>query len=394
MSAIEIPTQAIDFSEKVYKEQPYFDYSSNPLYNLSATLFAHLLSLSRLPKPDNLSLFKGLLKQQIIQLSDKGKELDYPAAVVDKLCCLHCIVLDEFIIHSLWGEDAGWENNTLLSELFGLKNGGDLFFTITDKALRQANKMGNLLEIIYVFLQIGFKGRYRSRETEQLGVIIKTVKAAIADKITPAQVTNQDSPVVKSQYLFNGARYISFTVIIVVMLTVVIAFFDYWFKETYELRSVPLTQLKDETAKHILNAQSKDIIYISTDEDIHSVTRLSSSKSARAASNDKVLKPVKEVAINTESLPNESLITDKKIETTETKSAYRLQLASFSSKSNARNYVTAFQQSRFPVEITEVGQYFVVYSSAKNERDMQTQKAYFKDTFQVTVIVKTITVLR
>ena len=172
-------TVAIDFSDKVLKDPPLFDYTQNELYNLSMPLLSIVLTLSRLPKPENLALFKGLLKQNIVELSEQGKTLEYPSAVIDKLCCLHCIVLDEFIIHSTWGVDAGWENNTLLSELFGLKNGGDLFFTITDKAMKQSVKMSDLLQMTFVFLQIGFKGRYRSRQSEQLGIITKTVNRAI-----------------------------------------------------------------------------------------------------------------------------------------------------------------------------------------------------------------------
>lgn len=135
MSSNQNQTIAIDFSDKNFNEPEIFSYSDNALYNLSIPLLSITITIIRLPKPDNITLFKGLLKQHILELSERGKALDYPAAVIDKLCCLHCIVIDEFIIHSLWGADAGWENSTLLSELFGLKNGGDVFFTITDKAL-------------------------------------------------------------------------------------------------------------------------------------------------------------------------------------------------------------------------------------------------------------------
>ena len=172
MSAALQNTKSIDFSDNIIGEQIPFDYSDNALYNLSTTLLSILLTLERLPKPENLSVFKSLLKQHIVDLSEQGKKLQYPSAVIDKLCCLHCIVLDEFIIHSHWGASTGWENNTLLSELFNLQSGGDLFFTITDKALRQSDKMIDLLTLIYTFLQIGFKGRFRSRQSEKIGIII------------------------------------------------------------------------------------------------------------------------------------------------------------------------------------------------------------------------------
>ena len=108
MTANENNTIAIDFSDKDLKEPELFEYCQNDLYNLSVPLLSIALPLARLPKPENLALFKGLLKQHIFELSERGKALDYPSAVIDKLCCLHCIVLDEFIIHGRWGENAGW----------------------------------------------------------------------------------------------------------------------------------------------------------------------------------------------------------------------------------------------------------------------------------------------
>lgn len=373
MSATESNTLAIDFSDKVFKEQPLFDYSDNGLYNLSSPLFAIVLTLSRLPKPENLALFKGLLKQHIVDLSERGKALDYPSAVIDKLCCLHCIVLDEFIIHSIWGADAGWENNTLLSELFGLKNGGDLFFTVCNKALRQSNKMTDLLEIIYVFLQMGFKGRYRSREAEQIGLITKNVQTAINEQITDANILLKDSPVVKSRLLINGARYVSFTFIVLITLAVVIGFFDYWFKETYDLRARQFTELKEQTSKHILNQQSKDITYISTAEDIHSVQHLS--------------QQIQEV--DTEKKNNSSIVSfnaDKINQSISTEN-YRVQLASFSRESNAQNYINQLKGSHYSLTIMELTNYFIVFSSAENFTQAEVQRDYFKENYQLTAII-------
>lgn len=386
MSAIEPNTLAIDFSDKVFKEQPLFDYSDNALYNLSCPLFAIVLTLSRLPKPENLALFKGLLKQHIVDLSEQGKALDYPSAVIDKLCCLHCIVLDEFIIHSIWGTDAGWENNTLLSELFGLKNGGDLFFTVSDKALRQSNKMSDLLEVIYVFLQMGFKGRYRSREAEQIGLITKEVKAAISEKITPADVLVKDRPVVKTRILINGARYISFTLIVIITLAVVIGFFDYWFKETYELRARQLTELKEQTSKHILNQQSKDITYISTAEDIQLVKHLTQRQAQHTQENtvsDKAHSPV-----HTE--PTSKSTEKPETKTTSSTAAaaqYRVQLASFSRSSNAQSYLATLNASPYPLAIMELTGYFIVFTSADSLLQAEKQRDYFKENYQLTAII-------
>jgi len=373
MPDINCPTIPIDFSDKVQKEPLLFNYNDNALYNLSVPLLSIILTLSRLPKPENLELFKNLLKQHIVDLSEQGKNLDYPSAVIDKLCCLHCIVLDEFIIHGTWGDDAGWENNTLLSELFGLKNGGDLFFTITDKALKQSSKMQNILELSYVFLQMGFKGRYRSRQSEQLGVITKQIHQSIDNPEKTAGILIKDAPIAKSLFLKNGARYFSFTVVILLTLTLVFAFFDYWFKETYELRSKEFNELQKVTANYILNTQTKDIIYISTDEDIHAVKNLTQTH------------PVSVATSNTQSghIHNDLDLTDIK---PTVPNNFRVQLASFSSKANANKYLNKLSSSNYALSIMPIGSYFIVYSTTQTINQAKVQQKYFKENYQISTV--------
>ncbi|MEI6893166.1 MAG: type IVB secretion system protein IcmH/DotU [Colwellia sp.] len=357
----------IDFSDKVFKETALFDYNNNSLYNLSVPLFSIMLTLPRLPKPDNLALFKGLLKQSIIELSERGKVLDYPAAVIDKLCCLHCIVLDEFIIHGLWGENAGWENNTLLSELFSLKNGGDLFFTITDKALAQAVKMTDLLAISYVLLQMGFKGRYRSREVEQLGLVNKNIRQAINRQMHEADILLKDAPKIKSLSLRSGIRYFSMTAIILFSLLAVTAFFDYWSKETYDLRTQEFTELKQVTANYILNNNNRDIIYLSTAEDIHSVKNLFHTKINKEQAN--------------------AVTTKVPVETIPISASYRVQVASFSQQENAQLYLAKLHNSDYALAVQYFDGYFIVFSLAQSMTEAKKQQGYFKTQYQLSVLV-------
>jgi len=373
-------TVTIDFSDKVFKEAALFDYSANTLYNLSVPLLSITLTLARLPKPDNLALFKGLLKQHIIELSERGKALDYPAAVIDKLCCLHCIVLDEFIIHGVWGEDSGWENNTLLSELFGLKNGGDVFFTITEKALAQAVKMADLLAVSYVLLQMGFKGRYRSREVEQLGIVNKNIRNAISEQMKEADILLKDAPKIKSLSLRSGVRYFSMTAIILFSLLAVTTFFDYWTKETYDLRTQELTELKDVTANYILNNNNRDIIYTSTAEDIHSVKNLFHDKAHKEKAKTTKTTKIAEPTTTTEAIK----VTEK---SKNIQGHYRVQLASFSQQSNAEQYLEKLKESKYSLAVKYFDGYFIIFSLAQSITEAKTQQSYFKTQYQLSALV-------
>jgi len=361
MSAALPNTTTIDFGDTIMSNQASFDYSDNQLHNLSIPLLSILLTLERLPKPDNLSVFKSLLKQHIVDLSEQGKKLDYPSAVIDKLCCLHCIVLDEFIIHSSWGISAGWENNTLLSELFNLQSGGDLFFTITEKAMRQSGKMIDLLAVIYICLQMGFKGRYRSRQSEKIGIIIKEIRTVIIDNKNLPKVVMQETPLNKGLFL-SSRRYFSFTIIVMLLLVLVVAFFDYWFKETYPARSREVREL------------NKIITSYSQNEASSRLSSINDSRAELSTTNDNVT-----VTDN-----HQQSEVDK---SGEISALYRVQLNSFSARTNAENFLNKIDNNLYDLSIKQLGKYYIVYSLANSELAAEQQQYYYQTTYQISAIV-------
>lgn len=371
MSVTEQAITPINFSEQMSKELPPFVYAENPLYNISTPVFALILSLSRLPKPDNLAQFRADIKQKIIELSETGEKLEFPKAVIDKLCCLHCIVIDEFIVHSQWGVDAGWENKTLLSELFGLRNGGELFFTVTDKALRQASKMTELLEVAYVLLQMGFKGQYRSRQSENLAFIIKDIGEAISQNIQPADILLHDIPRVKARSLLTGVRFLSFSLVLLILLAVLVTFVDYWYKESSSLRSQPFDNLHQATHDYILNTDEKEIVYISTEEDIHSIS-MAAPRVSTAIITPEPTKKVETV------LPEVQQMTTPR---------YRVQLASFSVQNNAKTFLSRLSNSQYPVLEGQWGRYFTLYTQAHSDIESLKQKQYFHQYYGLDVVI-------
>lgn len=363
MSAALQNTIEIDFSGDFQTTETEFNYSDNELFNLSSSLLSILVTLERLQKPENLSVFKSLLKQHIIDLSEKGKQSKYPSAVIDKLCCLHSIVLDEFIIHSTWGEGIGWEHNTLLSELFNLQNGGDLFYTITDKALRQPEKMQDLLGMVYVFLQIGFKGRYRSRQSEKLATVSNQVKAVLDKGITAPRILIEDSPKNRSLRLSSGRRYLQFLILIIVAIIAGWIFFDYWFEETYSARSREFQEL-DKVIASYQNGEQMPI----KEESAPQVG------TAHVASNNA---DVNSVAPASSSTLAEKMVAEK----------YVVQLQSFTTEENANKYLSAFGQSKYPLDIKASGKYFIIFSLATSQEQAEMQKTYFKENHQLSVFV-------
>ncbi|MEM1074111.1 MAG: type IVB secretion system protein IcmH/DotU [Pseudomonadota bacterium] len=150
------------------RELTHYRASDNSLINASAELLALCGTLSRLEAREDIHATRTEMARAIIDLKYHVVRLDYPPSVAENLCLLYSIVLDEFVLMRPWAHENGWENRTLVADLFGFRDGGDRFYNVADRALMQPKALREFLEIIYLFLKLGYRGKYnRSNEHER-----------------------------------------------------------------------------------------------------------------------------------------------------------------------------------------------------------------------------------
>lgn len=162
--------------------------SRNGLINASADLLAVCGTLSRLKPGEDLNTTRTELSRSIIDLKYKIVRLDYPPSVAENLCLLFAIALDEFILVSPWGSESGWENRTLVADLFGFRDGGDRFYNVTDRALMQPRALREFLEIVYIFLKLGYRGKYDRGNDDARHRLTDRIETALALDQVPAAV--------------------------------------------------------------------------------------------------------------------------------------------------------------------------------------------------------------
>lgn len=92
-------------------------------------------------------------KQLVAQ--DISQEVALTARYV--LCCL----LDELVLSTPWGIESSWSRQTLLSKYHNETSGGEKFFVIVNKLMEQPQRNIDLIELCYLCLSIGFRGKYR-----------------------------------------------------------------------------------------------------------------------------------------------------------------------------------------------------------------------------------------
>lgn len=64
------------------------------------------------------------------------------------------------MLNTIWGSNSTWASQSLLSTLHNETSGGETFFVILDKLLRDPNASLDLIELMFICISLGFRGSY------------------------------------------------------------------------------------------------------------------------------------------------------------------------------------------------------------------------------------------
>ncbi|MET4695647.1 type IVB secretion system protein IcmH/DotU [Endozoicomonas lisbonensis] len=146
----------------------HFSATSNQLINLSAELLAILTTLSQQKNSHNLPELHQYLLKCMSHLHNNGLRSDYSPRLMEKACYALCAAFDEEIMNTSWGQAAYWENHSLVAQLFKQRNAGEVFFILLEQARQNTRRMIDFIELLYVLLRLGFKGRYMNTDGHAL----------------------------------------------------------------------------------------------------------------------------------------------------------------------------------------------------------------------------------
>ncbi len=141
----------------------YFSTNSglNPLVNSASTLIAVFEKTRQaLSHPDVGGLHQRLVNE-VKTFETKAKEINIKPEIILSARYLVCAALDEAVLNTPWGSDSAWPQRTLLSVFHNETSGGEKFFLILDRMKEQPSENLYILELMYIFLSLGFEGKYR-----------------------------------------------------------------------------------------------------------------------------------------------------------------------------------------------------------------------------------------
>ncbi|NTS75637.1 DotU family type IV/VI secretion system protein [Catenovulum sp. SM1970] len=136
-------------------------HGENRILSSSGELLALAMNLRSLEPQNSIEQLRVDIEKLIGQfeqeLAQKGGDQEQVLTSRYLICCL----LDEFILSTPWGAEGTWSQQTLLSKYHNETWGGEKFFLIVDKLLEQAQRNLDLVELAYVCLSVGFRGKYK-----------------------------------------------------------------------------------------------------------------------------------------------------------------------------------------------------------------------------------------
>jgi len=82
--------------------------------------------------------------------------------------------IDETILASNWDRKEDWMNTPLQLERYDRYDAGEVFFEHLDDALEAPRRHAEVLEVYYLCMTLGFRGKYRIHEQEKRRELIET----------------------------------------------------------------------------------------------------------------------------------------------------------------------------------------------------------------------------
>ena len=139
----------------------------NPLADAAASLFSILGKLKQLNAHRQLSKLQKELIQEMTIFHETIMHLNYNNEYAAVCRYILCATIDDIISNTVWGGQNQWDPYSLLAAFDQDRQHQDKFFIVLERAIKEQTLYIDMMELMYVCLNLGYKGQYRSTEHSQ-----------------------------------------------------------------------------------------------------------------------------------------------------------------------------------------------------------------------------------
>lgn len=140
----------------------------NPLVDACSKIFSTMCKLKMIKSLHHPAQVQQDLLEEIHSFQTVIKNHGYNAEYMSVCRYILCAFIDDIIANSAWGNEGRWERYLLLTALNQDCDHHDKFFALIDRCIKEPTLYIDLMELIYICLSLGYKGRFRSTEHHQI----------------------------------------------------------------------------------------------------------------------------------------------------------------------------------------------------------------------------------
>ncbi|MCX7888228.1 MAG: type IVB secretion system protein IcmH/DotU [Rhodobacteraceae bacterium] len=153
----------------------------NPLVSAFAGLLEIAPELERAAPPAQPQALRQRMFDSLIDARDAAVGMGIPLSRAEAAAWFVGALIDDIALNTPWGGHSDWPRQPLVTQLKGDVDAGTKFFDRLDELLRYPNRDPQLLEIAYICLGLGFRGKFRVRpgggEAELLNLRMQAARA-------------------------------------------------------------------------------------------------------------------------------------------------------------------------------------------------------------------------
>jgi type VI secretion system protein ImpK len=142
------------------------------LSDLCTDSFLLLIQLRASSQYGNAEILRNRILNLLSSLEDKARGLGIHNEKIESVKFALAAFFDETISGSEWDQKAHWINAPLQAHLFDTVNAGEEFFERLDEYRRRSSLNTDVLQVFYLCLTLGFKGKYLINSPEKIRDIV------------------------------------------------------------------------------------------------------------------------------------------------------------------------------------------------------------------------------
>lgn len=133
----------------------------NPLIASFSALLELAPELESAKPPAQPAELRVKLQDNLIEARDAAVGMGITLTRADQAAWFVAALLDDIALNTPWGGNSDWPRQSLVVALSGDVDSGTRFFDRVDELMRHANRDPQLLELAYICIGLGFRGKQR-----------------------------------------------------------------------------------------------------------------------------------------------------------------------------------------------------------------------------------------